>query len=72
MPLTFIGSQSGSKNNSTMDPFNEIIEPVIMTVKINEDFTPTIKGDTDFEGWADFKISLDGSRLLAYGNECTS
>lgn len=70
MPLTFIGSQSGSDFNYTMDPFNEIIEPIIMTVKINQDFTPTIKGNTDFEGWVDFKISLAGTKLLAVSKYC--
>jgi hypothetical protein len=41
-----------------------------MVVTINENFTPTVKANTDFNGWYDFKISLDSTVVSTYSDYC--
>jgi hypothetical protein len=69
MPLTLIGMKADQTNQS---PFNVITFPVAMDVSISSDFTPTIKASTDFNGWHDFKISLDSIYVSAYSESCVA
>ena len=56
MPLTSIGGVG----TGYITPFNYVPSPVVMEVKINYDFTPTVEANFDFQGVFDYKISLDG------------
>ena len=67
MPLTYTGEDADTTNQS---PFNNIVFPIDMVVTINENFTPTVKANTDFNGWYDFKISLDSTVVSTYSDYC--
>jgi hypothetical protein len=67
MPLTYTGDAA---NSTPTSPFNNIMFPIDMVVTISENFTPTIKGNTDFNGWYDFKISLNSTTISTYGDSC--
>jgi len=67
MPLTYIGSDP---DNTNVSPFNELVFRMIFTVTISDDFTPTVKANTDFNGWYDFKISLSSSYITTYSEFC--
>ena len=47
MPGTSIGNLFSDYDTSY---FNDIVFPVVMEVKVNEDFTPTIEANFDFMG----------------------
>lgn len=69
MPNTYISSDI---KESLVSPFNSTINPVVLTITIDEYMTPMIKADADFQGISNFKISLTGDLNVVYSTDCRS
>lgn len=51
-------------------PFNDIIEPIVLNVTIKDGFVPSIVANADYQGWVDFKLSLNSYDTGAFSKDC--
>jgi len=69
MPGVMFGNEL---NQNDTNPFNYSIEPVVLDITIDSTLTPTIKASVDFQGVANFKISLSDNSNFVYAQNCRS
>jgi len=67
MPGVMFGNELTS---SDVNPFSYTIDPVVLDISIDSTLTPTIKASVDFQGVANFKLSLSGNDNFVYAQTC--